>query len=91
MRKAALVTLPKRFLYVEEVAHVYAVSDDFLRAIPVDELPRHVRGPRTILYDVVDLERYFARFRMGGDETRGKSPRELPTALPVVVSLPPAA
>jgi hypothetical protein len=84
MARDKLFTLPKRYLTPDEVCWVYSTSRDYLESVGADELPKNRRGHRTLLYDVIDLERHFARFRMAGDE--GKK-RELPSALPVVVTI----
>ncbi|GJG84842.1 hypothetical protein tb265_00230 [Gemmatimonadetes bacterium T265] len=80
------ITLPKRYLTTREACWCYGTTEDYLESVSVADLPRNKRGHRTVRYDVVDRERYFATFRVAGDE--GSTRRELPTALPVVVFVP---
>lgn len=82
------ITLPKRYLTQPEVCHVFGCTPDYLESVSIADLPRNRRGHRTVLYDVADCERHFARFRVAGDEGRGG--RELLTALPVVAFVPAA-
>lgn len=86
-RKTGVSTLPKRFLTMTEVCHVYSTTPDFLETVSVAELPRNRRGYRTLLFDVIDLEAFFAKFRVAGDEAASRR-RELPAALPVAVTVP---
>ncbi len=53
----------KRLLTTKQVAEIYSVSVDFIQRRPVDELPKIKLGRRTVLYDVVDVEAYFRRYR----------------------------
>jgi hypothetical protein len=81
------ITLPKRYLTAAEVQHVYNCSPDYLESVDVADLPRNRRGHRTVLYDVGDLERHFARFRVAGDEGHAPAPAAM---LPVVAFVPAA-
>ena len=75
--------LPKRYLTTAEACHVYGTSPDFLERVSVADLPRSRRGHRTVLYDVADLEMFFAKYRVAGDESGQRRDRQ-PTVLPVV-------
>lgn len=58
-------TLPaKRLLKIAAACEVYSVSDDFLRkAIKTGQLKAIRPGYRSILLDVDDLERFFAKLK----------------------------
>ena len=74
--------LPKRYLTTAEVCHVYATSPDFLARVSVADLPRNRRGHRSVMFDVMDCERFFATFRVAGDESASSRRPALPAALP---------
>jgi hypothetical protein len=56
--------LRKRKLRRAEAAEVFGVSEDYIKRIPLAELPVERISRRLVLYDVNDLEAYFSRYRV---------------------------
>ena len=54
----------KRLLTAKQIADIYSVSRDFIQRQPADELPKIKISRRLVLYDVNDVEAFFARRRV---------------------------